>query len=131
MEILAPISIGELYDKISILQIKLENINDHEKRLNILKEYHLLIDIFSKLEKKDLDKLDQLKKVNQSLWEVEDKLRIMERTGKWCLDGEFYAEFVTLARQVYFDNDERSRIKKDINLFYNSEIVEEKSYEKY
>ena len=123
--ILAPISIGELIDKITILEIKqiymtgtkLKNINKEMKLLkNILQDKNLEINI---------DLIKNLKKVNKKLWEIEDNIRIKES------NQEFDEEFVKLARSVYIENDKRASIKKEINQKYNSDLVEEKSYKNY
>jgi len=124
MEILVPISLGELYDKISILLIKQEKISDPQKLENIKIELDLLQDI---AEKYDIDGKyhTELYHTNLKLWDVEDKLRIKEK-GRIFDD-----EFRELARSVYHLNDKRSDIKKEINLEYGSNIIEEKSYEQY
>jgi len=124
MEILAPISLGELYDKISILEIKMSIIKDEEKFQNVKKEYLLLVNISAKY-LIDSNLYTELKDKNNDLWIVEDKLRIKEK------NQEFDDEFIQLARSVYHLNDKRSEIKKQINLKFGSDIVEEKSYEKY
>ena len=127
-EILVPVSFGELLDKIAILQIKSERMSDPAKLTNVRNE-------LSALEKTwmahpaagpDIVKLRaDLKAVNERLWEIEDDIRIKEKAQ------EFDADFIRLARSVYFENDERARIKKDINLALGSTYVEEKSYEDY
>ena len=123
--ILAPVSLGELIDKITILEIKmvfmtgikLKNVDKELKLLkNLIQDKNLEIDI---------DLINNLKEVNKNLWKIEDKIRIKER------NQEFDKEFIELARSVYKENDKRSSIKKEINLQYNSELVEEKSYDKY
>ena len=123
--ILAPISIGELIDKITILEIKqiymtgikLKNINKEMKLLkNILQDKNLEINI---------DLIKNLKKINKKLWEIEDNIRIKESKQ------EFDDEFIKLARSVYIENDKRASIKKEINQKYNSDLVEEKSYKNY
>lgn len=123
--ILAPISIGELIDKITILEIKqiymtgikLKNINKEMKLLkNILQDKNLEINI---------DLIKNLKKINKKLWEIEDNIRIKES------NQEFDEEFIKLARSVYIENDKRASIKKEINQRYNSDLVEEKSYKNY
>ena len=124
MEILVPISLGELYDKISILEIKKSRIIDKDKLANINKE----LDLLTKIAKQfpfDINLFIQLKKVNEDLWKVEDQLRIKEKLG------DFDDAFISLARSVYYHNDERAVIKRQINEKYGSIIVEEKSYEKY
>lgn len=122
IEIHAQISIGELIDKITILKIKqvkmkgdqLENVNKELKSLEtIIKDYKIDVD-------KDL--FDNLKKINYSLWEIEDSIRLKEKKQ------EFDKDFIELARSVYIQNDKRSLIKKSINRRYNSNITEEKSY---
>ena len=123
--ILAPVSLGELIDKITILEIKqihmtgikLENVDKELKLLKkILQDKNLEIDI---------DLINSLKEVNNNLWEIEDNIRIKERNQK------FDKEFIQLARSVYKENDKRASIKKEINEKYNSELVEEKSYNNY
>jgi hypothetical protein len=123
--ILAPVSLGELIDKITILEIKqihmngikLKNVDQELKLLRkILQDENLEIDI---------DLINKLKEVNKNLWEIEDNIRIKER------NQEFDKEFVELARSVYKENDKRAYIKKEINQKYNSELVEEKSYNNY
>jgi len=128
MEILVPISIGELYDKITILQIKKERITDLLKLQNIQKELDELELILNKVWNKvgfDNVMFVHLKDINEKLWDVEDKLRIKEKNK---LHDE---EFIQLARSVYFWNDKRSDVKKEINLKFGSNIIEEKSYEQY
>ena len=123
--ILAPISIGELIDKITILEIKqihmtgikLKNINKEMKLLKkILQDKNLEINI---------DLIKNLKNINKKLWEIEDNIRIKESKQ------EFDEEFIKLARSVYIENDKRASIKKEINQKYNSDLVEEKSYKNY
>ena len=120
--ILAPVSLGELIDKITILEIKqihmtgikLKNVNKELKLLKkILQDKNLEIDI---------DLINSLKEVNNNLWQIEDNIRIKER------DQKFNKEFIQLARSVYKENDKRASIKKEINQKYNSELVEEKLY---
>jgi len=124
MEILAPISLGELYDKISILEIKMERIKDEEKLELIKKELFLLNEISSKFPIDDTLYF-QLKKKNEALWGIEDNIRIKE-------DRKQYDEiFVKLARAIYITNDERSLLKKKINEKYGSNIIEVKSYKDY
>ena len=120
------VSIGEIVDKLSILQIKKENITDESKLVNVNKEYLYLHEIvFSKLNISHDDHYVRLLDVNKSLWDIEDKIRDKER------DKEFDSEFIELARSVYFTNDKRAEIKKEINLLYSSTFVEEKSYNPY
>lgn len=115
------ISIGELYDKFSILQIKKEKINDTDKLTYINKEIENLNPLIDNF-KLDHQILKHLIIVNQKLWEIEDKIRIKERMS------EFDNEFIQLARSVYITNDERYTIKKQIDNIFNSEIKEIKSY---
>ena len=123
--ILAPVSLGELIDKITILEIKqihmtgikLKNVDKELKLLKkILQDKNLEIDI---------DLINKLKGVNNNLWVIEDNIRIKES------NQEFDKEFIQLARSVYKENDKRASIKKEINQKYNSELVEEKSYNNY
>ena len=122
-------SVGELLDKISILKIKEEKINDEKKLLNIKKELGLLSSIAEKFIEKDEKSykkfMDELFEINLQLWETEDSIRILENKKN------FNDEFIQLARNVYYSNDKRFEIKSKINNFYGSEIVEEKDYEEY
>ena len=119
------VSIGEIVDKLSILQIKLENITDEGKLVNVKKEFNYLYDIVFKDLKMQLDDYQRLLNINKQLWDIEDDIRDEER-AKRSED-----KFIELARAVYVTNDERSRIKKDINVKYGSDFVEEKSYQDY
>lgn len=122
---LVPISLGELIDKITILEIKKENFSG-DKLNNVEKELDSLLKFYNEMETDELFLLkSKLLEVNKKLWKIEDDLREKER------NKEFDQEFIELARAVYFTNDERSRIKKDINLLTNSEFIEEKGYEEY
>ena len=120
-----PISIGELIDKITILEIKKEKLKNLKLK-NILKELSFLR---AGLEKNSIFIPDeiffQLKSINLTLWDIEDKIRIKEK------NKEFDNQFIELARSVYLNNDRRSETKKELNIMFNSEIIEEKSYEKY
>ncbi|MBT8113667.1 MAG: hypothetical protein KJO47_08310 [Gammaproteobacteria bacterium] len=122
-----PISPGELLDKITILEIKSENIEDKKKLANIETELKLLSQIWGNTNPdSDLEALKQeLKDNNKALWEIEDKIRIKES------NKEFDHVFVELARSVYIQNDKRADTKKKINLKLGSMIVEEKSYADY
>lgn len=123
------ISIGELIDKISILEIKLLNIKDKEKIKNVYKELEILNPHFQDL----LDKYGieiknlytRISGINKALWNIEDNIREKEAAG------EFDSEFVELARSVYLINDQRAAVKKEINLLTKSKLVEEKSYKDY
>ena len=122
-----PISLGELVDKISILIIKQKNINDKEKLSHVNKELDFLENTLIKyIKNEDIKKyLDKLISINSDLWKNEDDIRDCERKKI------FDQKFIELARNVYFTNDERSRVKSDINKNFGSELVEVKSYEEY
>jgi hypothetical protein len=119
------VSVGEIVDKLTILRIKTLNIKDESKLENVRKEYEYLSDIVFKELKIDIDDFNELVFINNKLWVIEDDIRDKERAK------EFDEDFIFLARQVYRVNDERFRVKKDINEKYGSEFVEEKSYAKY
>ena len=119
------ISIGEIVDKLSILQIKVDKIKDKKKLINIKKEYNYLYDIvFNDLKISQSD-FSNLIKINKKLWDIEDDIRNKE------YNNEFDDIFIQLARSVYFTNDERAKIKKEINIKYKSNFIEEKSYSNY
>ena len=121
----APISIGELVDKITILEIK-KNKLQNSKLENVLKELSFLRKLMEKNQIEITDDLfTQLKEINLTLWNIEDQIRIKEK------NKEFDNIFIELARSVYFKNDKRAEIKKSINQLYNSEITEEKFYIDY
>ena len=123
--ILAPVSLGELIDKITILEIKQTHMTG-TKLKNVDKELKLLKNILQDTNLKiNIDLINNLKEVNNNLWQIEDNIRIKERNQK------FDKEFIQLARSVYKENDKRASIKKEINQKYNSELVEEKSYNNY
>ncbi len=119
------VSNGELIDKLSILEIKLNKIQDSEKLKNIRKEYSLLEKAASLIIKRDDPLYRQLLDINQKLWEIEDRIRELEK------NKDFSSEFIETARMVYFNNDIRAKIKQEINLKTNSDLFEEKSYEDY
>jgi len=121
------ISNGELLDKFSILEIKMGNITDPAKLTNIENEYkELTSDCTDLLRNSTISSLyAELKSINQKLWVVEDDIRECERSK------DFGQEFISLAREVYFTNDDRARVKKEINLASGSSLVEEKSYQAY
>ncbi len=124
-EILAPISLGELIDKITILQIKKANL-ESQPLINVERELAQLTAILNKLSLNvDQTTFDKLRAVNQDLWDIEDAIRYLEKAKN------FGPDFIQLARSVYKTNDLRSTIKKEINAKYNSAIVEEKSYKEY
>jgi hypothetical protein len=123
-----PVSWGELFDKITILQIKLENLTLKSALENVDREHKQLYTIFLKNVSEETGAtklLEELKQINQKLWDIEDNIRDKERAKS------FDDEFLQLARSVYFTNDERSRIKRNINDAFGSELVEEKSYSNY
>ena len=127
-EILAPVSFGELLDKIAILQIKSERMTDPAKLANVRNELSALEAswVAHPAAAHDIAGLRaELKAVNERLWVIEDDIRIKEKAQVFD-DG-----FIQLARSVYFENDERARIKKEINLALGSAYVEEKSYQNY
>jgi hypothetical protein len=119
-----PISFGELYDKYTILQIKNEMINDKEKLSIIQKEINYLTPFINDLSI-DNNLVNQLKRINEELWIIEDKIREKEHKK------EFDDEFIQLARMVYKTNDERNKVKVKIDKFLNSEISDVKSYVNY
>ena len=128
MKILSEISAGELLDKITILEIKIDKIKNDEDKKQVLKEYKSL----KKIQEdniafnEEIKKLySDLKQTNSKLWEIEDKLRIFEKEKK------FDKEFIELARGVYFNNDDRSKIKLKINKLLKSNIREVKQYVDY
>ena len=123
-----PISWGELFDKKTILQIKLKNLKTKNALKNVKTEHDQLSTIFNKNFSKNLNAkklISDLKKVNQKLWDIEDLIRDKER------NKTFDNDFIKLARSVYFTNDDRSRIKRNINETFGSELIEEKSYTDY
>ena len=121
------ISNGELLDKFSILEIKMGNITNPSKLANVEKEYRELTNDCTNLlrDSKISSLYGELKSINQKLWVIEDDIRDCERSK------DFGPQFVSLAREVYFTNDDRARIKKEINLASGSSLVEEKSYQDY
>jgi hypothetical protein len=128
MNINIEISIGEFFDKITILEIKKERISDTEKLVNINKELDALNDLLDKLpfSRDDVNQeVLELKSINEKLWVIEDDIRDKES------NKQFDQEFIELARSVYFTNDRRSEVKRDINIKLGSDFVEEKSYEEY
>ena len=118
------ISIGEAFDRLTILKIKSEKIKDEAKLTNVMKEYFYLQNLLSEeLEvNEENEDFKRLLEINETLWEVEDLLREFEAKQS------FGFEFIELARSVYVLNDDRARVKKEINLAYGSQFVEEKSY---
>ena len=122
-----PVSVGELIDKLSILQVKKIKVINPDKLIFINKEYDLLYEMSSEfLQRKDILQIyDDLISTNLKLWEVEDELRVIESTKN------FDDTFTELARLVYYTNDERFRLKYKINSLTNSEIKEQKDYKEY
>ena len=127
-KILVEVSVGELLDKLTILEIKQEKIKDPEKLKYINDEYSVLKDQLNKSVKSDpkLDTLfNSLKKINEKLWIIEDDKRLCEKSS------DFGDKFVKLSRDVHFLNDERAKIKLEINNYTGSKIKEIKEYTKY
>lgn len=120
------ISVGEVVDKLTILSIKLEKFKDSDKRENVRKEFDKLS---GEMEKSGIRptsaEFEALKEINLKLWDIEDAIRIKEARK------EFDDEFIQLARSVYFNNDKRAAMKKQINLKYKSDLIEEKEYVSY
>jgi hypothetical protein len=119
------VSNGEIVDKLTIIEIKLERIKDRSKLTNLENEFKVLEEAVSKLISKEDELYKALYNINCKLWDIEDKIRELERKR------DFGPEFVETARSVYFSNDKRAEIKKKINLKTGSSLVEEKSYEEY
>jgi len=123
-----PCSPGELLDKLTILEIKSERISDEKKLINVQTELLLLAQIRDQFipTTDELEELfNELKAVNETLWDIEDDIRLCEK------QNDFSSRFVELARSVYQTNDKRADLKKQINLLLNSTLVEEKSYQPY
>ena len=128
MLIKIPVSVGELVDKITILEIKKKIIKDKKKLINIKNELEFLNDILKKKVKLDIlikKEISSLKKINMKLWNIEDGKRNCEK------NKNFGKKFLLLARNVYIYNDKRAKIKLNINMLTGSKIIEEKSYNKY
>ena len=129
MKVLAEISVGELFDKITILNIKTKKILDQQKLNNIFKELNTLNEQATKIDISDKISLDhqvkQLQSINEELWDIENYKRECEA------NKDFGEIFIKLSRDVHFKNDIRAKIKKEINLLLNSQIVEEKEYSSY
>ena len=127
-KILSEISAGELLDKISILEIKLEKIKDKKNQKEINKEYKILKDVQNssiEITEKSKTLFKEIKEVNLNLWNIEDELRICEK------NKDFGQTFIELARSVYLNNDKRSKIKSKINEVSGSNIKEIKQYVDY
>ena len=128
MEVNIPVSLGELLDKISILEIKSKKISNDSKLTNIKKELNGLKKVLEDLNfnfSETNNLYEELYKINLTLWDIEDSIRILEK------DKNFGNDFINLARSVYITNDKRFQVKNEINKIFNSEYVEEKSYEDY
>jgi hypothetical protein len=126
MNLLVPVSIGELLDKITILQIKKERISDLAKLKNVEKELGALVGVTAQQGiSLEGELMRKLKAVNEQLWEIEDEIREKERAK------EFDARFIELARAVYVTNDQRAHLKNDLSKLHGSELFEEKSYKPY
>ena len=129
MKILAEISVGELFDKITILNIKLKKINDPEKLTNVKTELDILTEQSNKIILDDKDTLNkfvqELQEINEELWDIENIKREYEA------NKNFGENFIKISRDVHFKNDIRASLKKEINLLLDSKIVEEKEYSKY
>jgi len=128
MTIQTSLSYGEFLDKLTILEIKNERINNSEKLKNIQNELTILKQIWQGCPASQIDikpELAALKAINEKLWVIEDDIRDKER------QQNFDQGFIELARSVYFENDERARIKKEINIKLGSDLIEEKSYADY
>jgi hypothetical protein len=119
------VSNGEIIDKLTIIQIKLERIKDKAKLANLQKEYDELIKDASSIISTSDPLYKALYGVNCELWDIEDHIRDLER------NKDFGDDFIQTARAVYFKNDKRSEVKREINLRTSSGLIEEKSYEKY
>lgn len=119
------VSNGEIVDKLTIIEIKLDKIKDESKLINIRNEFKELDEAIKAIIKRDDPLYQELLAINQELWAIEDDIRECER------QKNFGAKFIELARSVYFTNDRRSEVKKKINLQTDSNLIEEKSYESY
>ncbi len=127
------VSNGEIVDKLTILDIKTRLISDKTKLENVWKEFNelspIVKSIYDDLNREDRERMEslhnELQEVNQKLWYIEDDIRVLES------QQDFGEKFIDLARSVYFTNDERAKLKKEINLLTGSLLVEEKSYEDY
>ncbi len=119
------VSNGEIVDKLTIIEIKLSQIKDEAKLANLRNEYEVLNDATAKIIEKEHEYYQELLKINKELWDIEDRIRELERAK------DFGNEFIEVARSVYFTNDRRAEVKRKINELTGSALVEEKSYEDY
>lgn len=128
-QLLVPVSYGELIDKITILEIKDERISDPARRANVRTELDALLATWKAHPASSAESIDDLwaslREINTRLWVIEDEIRFEEAAGR------FEARFIELARAVYFVNDERARVKRELNTRLGSALVEEKSYADY
>lgn len=128
MKVFVQTSVGELVDKITILELKAKNFNNREKLFNVEKELAVLEKELSALKLVDSRfniLRENLAKINQNLWDIEDQIRLKEKSQSFDL------EFINLARSVYKTNDQRALLKKQINELSGSDLTEEKSYSEY
>lgn len=119
------VSNGEIIDKLTIIQIKLERITDTAKLKNLRKEYEILAEASSSIISMEDPLYIALYQVNCDLWDIEDRIRDLERKKNFGVD------FISTAREVYKKNDKRSELKREINIKTSSGLIEEKSYERY
>jgi len=119
------VSNGEIADKLTIIEIKLENIKDEKKLVNLKAEFDVLDEAVGKIIAKDHPLYQELLTINKQLWDIEDRIRELEKAK------DFGPEFIEVARSVYFTNDKRSDVKRKINELTGSSLIEEKSYEDY
>ena len=128
MAVMVPVSWGEVFDKITIMQIKVERIHNEQQNRNVRKELaelETVLNAAQPLADEVTALMAELRAANTSLWDIEDAIRDCERAG------EFDDEFIRLARAVYFTNDKRADLKKQINMLLGSGLIEEKSYTSY
>ena len=119
------VSNGEIVDKLTIIEIKLERIKDESKLVNLRKEFKVLNEAVKNIIDKNDPLYQELYKINCELWDIEDRIRDLVRSKR------FTEEFIETARAVYFTNDRRSVVKKKINEQTGSDLTEEKSYQEY
>lgn len=119
------VSNGEIVDKLTIIEIKLERIKDEGKLVNLRREFDVLDSAAAKIISREDPLYKRLYDINSALWDIEDRIRDLEKRG------DFGSDFIETARSVYFTNDERSEVKRLINKNTGSDLTEEKSYEKY
>lgn len=119
------VSNGEIVDKLTIIEIKLDNILNEQKLANLRQEYGILNEAVSQIIEKNHPLYIELLEINKKLWAIEDRIRELEKSK------DFGSEFIEVARAVYFTNDKRSEVKRKINELTKSSLIEEKSYEDY